>query len=286
MAFDEHADPGGALNETWHAQVQMSSSEPPAPRPALADLLEEEGLVTSEQIYDAIEEGSQTGERFREVLLRRGLITEAGLARLLARQWSLPFLEAADVGTSVAASYLLTPDQAAEIGAQPISIDEGRVLVALADPSEERFERVRSHLGPETEFVVVTTSALAQLLGEETPPQAGERLHEEVVTEEGAPIGEAGAEGPARDESPAAIGAALDELAAAIVAAERQTAALVSARNRFEELERRLAAATAVLEEERSRRAELEAQLAQRNDLLATLRTKLGDLSGTLEATG
>jgi hypothetical protein len=57
------------------AGAEIDHWAPHGGRPPLARLLTETGLVTDEQIRAAVEEGSRTGERFGEVLLRRGAVT-------------------------------------------------------------------------------------------------------------------------------------------------------------------------------------------------------------------
>jgi hypothetical protein len=55
---------------------------------------------------------------------------------------------------------------AQQLGVCPVTSSDGAPLVAVADPSEERFAAAREALGGECTFVVTTPSALAQLIEE------------------------------------------------------------------------------------------------------------------------
>jgi hypothetical protein len=250
-------------------------------RPPLARLLTEAGLVTDAQIQAAVEEGARTGERFGEVLLRRGAVTEEDLAHLLADQWSLPFVE-----NPGAAVDDLPADRAREIPAAALASDGGSPLVALADPTEERFEHVRSLLGRDVSFVVVTQATLDRLLGE----VAGDVSVQPIgLTEIGVPSALAEAR-----RSLGTIGEAFELLEAAVDFAERQAAELATTRASLADAERRLSAAAAELESERTRIADLEAQrtripdleaqIAERDELLTSVRAALGELQGVLGA--
>ncbi len=249
-------------------------------RPPLARLLTEAGLATDEQIRAAVEEGSRTGERFGEVLLRRGAVTEEDLAHLLASQWGFPFL-----GNPGPASQDLPPDRAREIPAAALVSDGEQLLVALADPTDERLEQVRGLLGHDVSFVVVTQAALDRLLDE----ASGKAEADGDALAGGEP---ASALADAR-KSLSTIGEALELLETAVAFAEQQAAELAGTRASLSDTERRLASVTAELETARARGVELEtglqrigeleAQLAQRDELLAGVRTKLQELQGTLE---
>jgi MshEN domain len=157
--FDE-ASPAGI-------QEQRATDSPMRrPRPSLASLMAEDGIASKEQLEEALAEGQQTGERLGEVVLRRGWTTEAALANLIARQWDLTFMARSLIAVDNDAPARLSREVARELGVCPVSASDGTQLVAVADPSEERFGAVRAALNGTCTFVVTTPSALAQLIDE------------------------------------------------------------------------------------------------------------------------
>lgn len=145
-------------------------------RPSLAALLTEAEVVTDAQVKEALEEGLRTGEKLGEVLVRRGWATEDQLARLLAEQWDLPFSSADLLAIDPTAVRQLKGSQARQIGALPVWYErigrqvaeqgyERRLMVAIAEPSDERFAAVREAIEDhEIGYVVVARSALERLL--------------------------------------------------------------------------------------------------------------------------
>lgn len=310
MELNEQVE-NAASGQPAGSQDAPAGSGPGGPpvRKALGRLLEESGLLTHEQVRQAAEEAARRGERFGEVLVRQGRVQERDIARLMAEQWEIPFVEHPVVAPSAAG--LLAPASAREAAALPLSVESGRALVAVAEPSTEHFARVRSLLpGHEVDFAVVTQTALAANLPgveaakPETPaPGAGlaavaapttpsASLAEAGVAEPEAPAPTPALEGLVADierakESLLEAAATLDRVGDALKqAAREQTAALTATERKLDELERRLADVLAAQEQERARAAELEAELAKRNDLFTELRTKLSDLTGALEGSG
>ncbi len=141
-------------------------------RPSLASLLADEGVATMDQLEEALAEGMKSGERLGEVVLRRGWINEAGLAQLIARRWDLTFAARSTLTVDEHAQALLSRADVERLGACPVAFNDGVPLLALADPTEERFSEVRAALGTQCTFVVTTPSALSQLIAD-TPAETG-----------------------------------------------------------------------------------------------------------------
>jgi MshEN domain len=160
------ASPSDEASPAGIHEQRATDSPMRRPRPSLASLMAEEGIATKEQLEEALAEGQQTGERLGEVVLRRGWTTEAALANLIARQWDLTFIARSLIAVDNEAQARLSREVARELGVCPVSASDGTQLVAVADPSEERFGAVREALNGTCTFVVTTPSALAQLIDE------------------------------------------------------------------------------------------------------------------------
>jgi len=154
--MQQFVDHGVPETGAWNSEV----------RPALSRLLQEEGLASQEQVEQAIAEGTRTGERLGEVLLRWALVDELQLAGLLARQWELPLLHGEEVAQDPAACSILTPEDARRMGVVPMWWEDGVLRVVAADPTDERLGEVRRRMPHEVAFGVVTPSTFTRLLAD------------------------------------------------------------------------------------------------------------------------
>ena len=140
----------------------------PHPWPALGVLLMRDGLVTKEELEAVLREQSDSrqqrvsGRRLGELLVARGVLTQTQVAKLVAEQYELPFVEidTADIDLKVAG--LLTIEDARRFSALPIrDWPDGSILMGIADPAEVLFsEELRRLLGAPPRFAVVGKEAL------------------------------------------------------------------------------------------------------------------------------
>jgi hypothetical protein len=158
------APPTGAASDDGQAAVaRPETGSPPAtpgfevvpragsdvwtPPMRLGDLLVSKGFITNEQLGEALVESRQTQELLGLVLLRRRWIFEDELARTLAQQWNLPYLNLRSVGVDAGAMRLLPAEVGMRTMSVPVRFADGAVQVAFADPSDQgALEEVRSHL--------------------------------------------------------------------------------------------------------------------------------------------
>src|SRR5262249_28822285 len=131
-----------------------------AGRVPLGRLLVGQGLLTEAQLDNALLESGQTGERLGEVVVRLGLLSEEEVARALAEQWSLSYVDRASIWFDADALARLSREDAQRLEALPTRVQDGRVVVAVAEPTEQRLDSLRAVIGDDTVVVVVPRSAL------------------------------------------------------------------------------------------------------------------------------
>jgi MshEN domain len=139
----------------------------PVDRIPLGRLFVNAGLLTEAQVDDALREGSQTGERLGEVVVRRGLATEEKVAQMLAEQWELSYVDRASIWFDADALARLSREDAQRLQAMPTRVQDGRVVVAVAEPTEQRLSALRQVIGSDTVVVVVPKTALDAALNSE-----------------------------------------------------------------------------------------------------------------------
>ncbi len=108
----------------------------PRTRVPLGSLLLRDGLLTTEQLEQALAEKDVTAARLGEIVVAHGWVTASALAHALAEQHDLPFLDLARTQPEPAAVGLLPEKYARRYEALPIRfVEDDAVIVAVADPT-------------------------------------------------------------------------------------------------------------------------------------------------------
>ena len=129
------------------------------PRTPLGTLILRAGLLSEEQITDALREGDRTGRRLGEILVQRGLLGPVDLARMLAHQTNLPFVKLEDVPLDRHAVRLVTEEAAIRNRVLPYGFEGGMPIVAIADPTDN-ITKANLHEALNRDFrLTVTTEA-------------------------------------------------------------------------------------------------------------------------------
>jgi type IV pilus assembly protein PilB len=131
-------------------------------RPRLGSLLLEKGLLTNDQLDDALRERAEKGGLLGEILVRQGVIFEDELARVLAVQAGLPFADVDTVSVDRHAAAALPPEIGQELCALPLRFTpEGGIVVAVADPLDSSLlPQLKLALNGPIELAVSTPSSI------------------------------------------------------------------------------------------------------------------------------
>jgi type IV pilus assembly protein PilB len=123
----------------------------------LGDILVDEGLVSHEQVASAVEEQERGGRTLGRVLVDRGVLTESQLVSALAGQIGLRFVDLTDHQVDTSAVVLVPAAVCRRHTALPIGREDGRLLVAMADPANVfAIDDIRSITGLEVRALVAT----------------------------------------------------------------------------------------------------------------------------------
>jgi Type II secretion system (T2SS), protein E, N-terminal domain len=136
-------------------------------RPSLLSLLVEAGVAPEQELRAAAASGMGGGERLGEVVLRNGWLDEAGLGKLLAQQWRLPFVSDESAILDRHRADAIPRDHAEALACCLIDIESGAPCAAVAEPATTRLDSLRAELGPDASFAVVTPTTLRRLLAEQ-----------------------------------------------------------------------------------------------------------------------
>jgi type IV pilus assembly protein PilB len=117
----------------------------------LGQILVDLGYINDDQLWDILEEQKQSpGVVIGQVAVRMGLVTQDQVTEALAEQWGMPVVNLAE--TNVQANVLeLVPQTMAEMyRIMPISLKNGVLTVAMADPQNVgALDDLRNFLGHE-----------------------------------------------------------------------------------------------------------------------------------------
>ena len=73
-----------------------------------------------------------------------GLLTEDEIAKVLAEQWSLSYVDRASIWFDGDALARLSREDAQRLEAMPTRVQDGRVVVAVAEPTDARLAALRA----------------------------------------------------------------------------------------------------------------------------------------------
>lgn len=101
----------------------------------LGDLLVREGLITSEQLQQALEQQRSTGMRLGYTLVKLGLIQEIEITKMLARQYRVPAVDLSRFEVDEKIIKLIPADVAVKHTVMPLKREARTLTVAMADPT-------------------------------------------------------------------------------------------------------------------------------------------------------
>ena len=132
-------------------------------RPLLGAILAERGLIDSERLAEALAEAQATSQRVGEVLLRKGWIYEQELARALAYQYELEYVDLETACLNPHDAALLDPEVEQRSRAIPICVAGDELVVAIADPAPHLVEELRARLPYPLRLVVAEPSLVQRV---------------------------------------------------------------------------------------------------------------------------
>ena len=144
------------------------------PRLRLGALLLRNGLLTAEQLAEALEEREQSGVRIGEIVVKRGWVSDEDLARTLAEQFAIDFVDLDAIAPDPTTGRLLSIDVARRVRAVPLEVSHGAAVVAVADPTGEALEVLTAELDLPVELAVAPASAIDRAIDRIHP--AGEEI--------------------------------------------------------------------------------------------------------------
>ena len=105
-------------------------------RKLIGQMLMERGLITQEQLDQAIEAQKQSTQMIGEILVDLGFVQRQPVFEALAEQMRVPFVNLASQSADPKVSGLLDKDSAKRMKALPFARGDGTIKVAMAEPED------------------------------------------------------------------------------------------------------------------------------------------------------
>jgi type IV pilus assembly protein PilB len=145
---------------TWTAEERVAPNGPTDDE-RLGALLLEGGLLTEEALGRAFAARATRGQNLTRVLLEENLVTEPDLVATLAKHLKLEYVDLSEYPVDAAAARLISDAMARRYLALPIGWIEGRLVVAMADPSNVfAADDIRTVTGAEVRPAVATRASI------------------------------------------------------------------------------------------------------------------------------
>jgi type IV pilus assembly protein PilB len=152
--------------------------------PALGQLLVEDGAITAEQLEQALDDKrGQPERRLGEILVEQGIATRVQIARVLAQQHDVEYLDLEPESIEADVAGLLPEVLARRYRALPVRmLADGSLLMAVADPTDVLvYDELRLALGVPLRLGVASVDAIEASiarLSEEVSIEVQERTEE------------------------------------------------------------------------------------------------------------
>jgi MSHA biogenesis protein MshE len=108
----------------------MQSTNPKS----LGEALLAQGWLTAKQLTDALQEQKRTGQKLGQILLDNNFVSDEQIAKVLATQQNLPFVDLKRYNIQLEKTRLLGELQARKYRALILEERKNTYLVAISDP--------------------------------------------------------------------------------------------------------------------------------------------------------
>ena len=139
---------------------------------AVADIVTEVTELSDQQVKQALEVQRETREPLAQVLVNMGLISEKEKARILGRQWGIPFVDLSERQIDRELLMLVPNHLLQRWKAVPIEHTGPRLVVAMVNPLDVyAIDQMRLVTGMEIESVIATAEEINAVLGQSISPR-------------------------------------------------------------------------------------------------------------------
>ncbi|WP_042162892.1 GspE/PulE family protein [Paenibacillus gorillae] len=169
-------------------------------RKRIGDLLLESGVITEQQLHEALEQQRDTKSRLGDVLISMGIITQQQFIEALEFQLGIPHVQLYRQKIDPKIIQLMTQKLADQHCVLPLRMDGNRLVIAMADPLDYfAIDEIRIATGLRVEPVIAAREELVRAISRyyglsETIEQISQNLQlkdlddERAIQDENSPV--------------------------------------------------------------------------------------------------
>lgn len=134
-------------------------------RKRLGELLVEQGLLSEEQVQDALRMQHQTGLLFGETLVQQNLITEDKMVAVLVSQFGIPFIQPSTYNIPKELLEIFEPSMMRRFQFVPMDSIGSVLVIAIAGLlSEDVFKQIETQTGCSLQVFLTKMSEINTVL--------------------------------------------------------------------------------------------------------------------------
>ena len=150
-------------------------------RKSLGELLIEAGLITADQLNDALVSQRASGKKLGETLIELGLVTERKILEVLEFQLQVPLVELGSYEIDNDATLLINEAMARRHLVLPIGRENDQLILAMADPLNiQAIDDVRLFTGMAIKPVIAVPAELIAMIDRYYSREGAEKAVEDI----------------------------------------------------------------------------------------------------------
>ncbi|MDD2459189.1 MAG: type II secretion system protein GspE, partial [Eubacteriales bacterium] len=150
-------------------------------RKSLGELLIEAGLITADQLNDALAAQRASGKKLGEALIELGLVTERKILEVLEFQLQVPLVELGTYEIDTDATLLINEAMARRHMVLPINRENDQLILAMADPLNiQAIDDVRLFTGMAIKPVIAVPAELSAMIDRYYSREGAEKAVEDI----------------------------------------------------------------------------------------------------------
>ncbi len=146
-------------------------------RKMLGDILVENGLITKEQLAQALADQKMSKEKLGRILVRRGFLSEDQLLEVLEFSLGIPRVQISRMNINPETVKLLPTTLISKYRILPLSVNQGRMTLIMADPlNYQAIDDVRLSTGMDVVPVMASERELESAIQQYTALQVDSKM--------------------------------------------------------------------------------------------------------------